>query len=1042
MAALIDNATPDQQVSLDRYFDPNNQSSARKYVSAEAVQNNSPTDSTPNEEHIVNLGAGLRSLSLATVSIAEQALAQLRQASEQLRQVSGVIDPEARQPLVGFSESDVGDDQRRLSSLAGAAFDSTSDRNLRESLQRRTLLYISGSRHAFLQNRSGDSTSRSFNLSVPEIEEVRTDLSRDRGAVDNFHTTLLFNLPYDALTDVRGFRVFRAEVERPIFTRPLATLSPAGIQRLAALRGRKNEDPSQNQMALEQGGVPNAVTKLNSFDPFTGLRTSADSDTTLSVPPPLPGQNPSFATSGSQVPPAFARLDKSVLDDVRSVSNIQRNPVYEFDLGISLSGVTVGSNVNVGVRLGDRQQQQVEGNRSQSVLVVSDANRLEFSEIAFIMLDQARSRRVGELVEISYDDETVSYGRGYRYFVVTVDKNLQQSARSQVVGTTIEGLRVPERPSWVSATPDQASVSLSIAVEDQLVEKFEVYRFEDSSSRTRQVLAQTISDTEGFSQRSQLRTIGANNYLLVGECQNGMKTGGQFIDAFVSPGRHYRYRVYSVDVFGNKSESPFELDSYVPDRQQQLVDLRAPALLAEVDAPTGRVRLTFRTDDEHLEHVRIERRDLTVGQSSFSTPGSPPRTTLGPGRGVKGRRSLEGERLYDVSPDVVWNGVFSVVTGEQQVFIDATVSYDHIYQYIAWGEDRYGNRSSYALSVPLLVIRRPFINTPVGVAASLLSGSTGEITSAVISWTEGNLDKSAEDLIGDQSALSQSQVRTMYQVQRLRAGEERWATFPLQTGTTLLDGPVVSGSASDAPKFRPLYPELNQTYFYRVQAVQTGAFISNFSSPVSLFTGFDVTQPLDFVARTPPVYQRPFYVMLNWGTFDPSGVVDRWEIERASVNNFAAARLNLKNPDDFSNISFQPYRTVFRESSRFSSQVEDPNTSGTVSPTIVGEHCFMDTQVDFGNSYFYRIRAVSPEGMTSRWSFKGIKLTSAAFEKKWAAVITDTEKQELTQAYSPIRIIRGSRSYVKSTISMQPEYSKPDSERASPRVFIETGGVE
>jgi hypothetical protein len=808
---------------------------------------------------------------------------------------------------------------------------------------------------------------------------------------------------------------------------------------LASFQGRKNGDNSQNQMALEQSGVPNSISSLNQFDPYTGLRTSANGDTTLSVPPALPNQNVPAAAVGAQVPPEFASLDRSVLEDINSLSNIQRNPVYGFSPGATIPGLSVGHNLNVGTRLGNKHQQEVIGTKPKVSLVVDDRNKLEFSELAFLSLDQVRNRRVGDRVELTYDDESVSYGRGYKYFIVTVDKNILQSARSQVVGTVIEGIRIPPRPSWVSANVDQTAVSLSADVQDQLTEKFEVYRFEDSSDRTRTVWAQTISDLVGYTQRPYQRDIGPNNYLLMGEFPNGLKTGGQFIDQSVIPGRRYTYRVYSVDVFGNKSESPFQLDVYVPDRQQQFVDLRAPSILAEVDAKTGRARVTFQTDDEHLEHLRLERRDLTIGQDAFNTPSSVPRIIMGKGRLATGRIALEGERLYDRDPTIVWNGVFDANPHQQQVFVDTTVAIDHIYQYVIWGEDRYGNRSSYALSIPVLVVHRPFINAPVGVSASLSKSSAGDLTGVQLSWVEGNLDKSAEDLIGDQAALSQSQIRTLYQVQRLVDGDERWLSFPLQSGSMLFD-PITGSVPGVAPNFRPPYLDFNRTYQYRVQAVQTGSFISNFSVPVSTFTGFDMTQPLNFVAKMPPVHQHPFYVMLNWDTFERSGVVDRWEIERAGVNNFAAARLNLKNPQDFTNITFLPFRTVYRESNRFVSVVAEGLGLGYSSPTMVGTSCYMDTQVDFGNSYFYRIRAFSPEGSPSPWSYKGVKLTSVTFEQKWAPVFTDAERLFLSQVYEPLRIIKGNRIQGKNSMNLQPEYSKPDSSRTEPRVIVENNG--
>ena len=178
--------------------------------------------------------------------------------------------------------------------------------------------------------------------------------------------------------------------------------------------------------------------------------------------------------------------------------------------------------------------------------------------------------------------------------------------------------------------------------------------------------------------------------------------------------------------------------------------------------------------------------------------------------------------------------------------------------------------------------------------------------------------------------------------------------------------------------------------------------------------------------------------MLNWDTQENSGVVDRWEIYRCVVNNFAASRLNLKNPDEYKNLNFfQLFRTIHRESSRFSSVVQDSINQNTKTNLITGQHYFMDTQVSFGNTYFYSIRAISPEGNASPFSYKGVKLTSAVFEQKWVTVLTDFEKAQLSQNFVPLIINTGRRPTSKSTLSLQPEYSKSDWTRIEPRVNYE-----
>jgi hypothetical protein len=982
------------------------------------------------------MGSGLKSLSLATSAIVEQARSQIDAAAQKTTGNSGEVETNPS-PLIPFTEDDVARDQVDMIRRTGRSFDSITDKKLRDDMGMRLGQIIENTRHAFIPPKSENAKATTFNNFTPDIEEASVDIDTSAGAVDNFHVSLLINLRKEAMQEIRLIRVFRATIDNPVYTRPLATLSMAAMQRISSARGRKNEDSSAFQIRLNDANVPNAISNLNPFDPYTGVRKNSSGPRGLMIPPPLAGSKNQESYASNAVPQSLSHLDKSVLENINVISNIQQNPIYGFMNNSGDQPIQVGVNVNTGMRLGLAQQTQVQNNKSNSSYIIDQSNKLAFQQICSISMDKLKYKRVGDLIEIEIDDSTVMFGKGYKYFAVTVNNDMKQSSRSQVVSVVIEGLRIPERPLSVVQTNDQKSVALNISVGDQLVEKFEVYRKENTVDRKTTTSSTTINDKIGFSSVKYDRTISDNNYLLIGECPNGLKTGGQFIDKEVIPGREYSYRVYSVDIFGNKSESPVEITSYIPDLEQQFVNLKAPSLLSEVDSKTLRVKLSFQCDDPNIRMLQIERRDLTIGQELFTVPTNPPRSILG-GTRLKGRKYLEGERMYDKDPEKSWNGVIIPTHGIKQELKDTTAVPDHIYQYRIFGVDAYGNRSSYSITPPMLVVRRAFINEPksVTVTMDLTQGSEN----IKISWIDGNIDKPAEDLLGDQNDLEATSVRTLYQVQRLKNGESKWLNFPLMTGTLLID--KMKGVETDtAPNYRPPYPEYNQTYLYRVQAVQVGGFISNFSKQIKVFTGKGMTQPINFKLLTPSVQTRPFYVMLNWDTHSTSGVVDYWEIERAEVNNYAASKLNYNNPAEFKDIVYKPFRKVYLESSRFVSKVMASEKS-TNSSVIVGNHHFADTQVDFGNSYFYRIKAVSPEGTSSKWSYKGIKLTSASFEKKWSTLLTDEEKQGLSKTKLALLITRANNTSQKNSLSLQPEYSKPLSKRTSPKIDTKLVRIE
>lgn len=1013
------------KVVNDSFSNPFNGSGARKYVTTDAVQNPSAGAASQNVEHVVEVASGLKATTAAVQSIAAVALSGAQAVTKVLQAVTGSVDISAQPPIREYTEADVNTSQDNLASAAIVAFSGVQDPGVLARLTGSAAAIIRSSRLQMMPVRSEDhGNAQTTNPYVPEIESVLVDLDPRRGATDIFYSRLTFNLKQDAASRVRAIKIFRCTVKDPVYTRPLPTLSSHAIDRLAALRSGKGQDTTTSyQQRLDEAGIPNAVSILNPIDPYTNQRVGVGATASIDIPPPLAGHDRSFTIDG--VPPELQHLDPSVSQNVRVLANLQAAPGSSVGVTVISPVLTVGMGINPGVMMGTAHQQDIDSGTSTSPVIVDGSNALDFKPLAFLSMDLLSGRQIGDRVEYVFDDESVSYGLGYKYFIVTYDVDMNQSPRSTVASIVVEGIRVPPRPAEVTPVVEQRTVVLTTLVDDRLTEKFEVYRREDVPNRLTRTDAPSISDPSGYTVATRTNTLLANDFLLIGESLNPLQGGSTFTDMGVKPGHTYVYRVYSVDIFGNKSESPVEVNTYVPDLEARVIDLKKPTILTEVDATTQKVRVTFGCNDSNVATLRLERRDLTIGQSAFGTPDQPSRLILGMRHSLRSN-SMTGERVFNQEAGAAWNGIYTN-DQPQQVFIDYSTSYDHTYQYRVVGLDRYGNQTSYEVSRPVMVVRRPFINAPLNLSSSLQAAAGGDVGAVVLTWTESNLDKSAEDLIGDQAALSSSQIRTLYQIERKKDGEEIWQRFSLITGTTFTD-PTVAASGNVAPNYRPSYLDLNTNYLYRIQAVQTGAFISNFTSPLDVFVGFPVAAPSNFVLRTPAVYVRPFYVMLNWDRPTGSGVVDHWDIERAEVNNYAAARLNLKNPSDFANLSFSTFRTVYLESSRFFAAVYDASGSEGVNSQIMpGMHYYMDTAVDFGNTYFYRIRAVSPQGQTSGWTLRGVKVTSNVYEGKWAATFTDAEKQAMSRTYAPLVIGRGTTTIGRSSFSLLPGYSSPRS---------------
>jgi hypothetical protein len=542
-----------------------------------------------------------------------------------------------------------------------------------------------------------------------------------------------------------------------------------------------------------------------------------------------------------------------------------------------------------------------------------------------------------------------------------------------------------------------------------------------------------VSDPSGYTVGLALRTTLANGFVQVGEALNQVGGGASLRDLGVRPGRKYTYRIYSVDIFGNKSERPREVSLFVPDRSVRLTDLRKPNMLVEVDARTGKTKVTFSCDDPRIVMLFLSRRDFTIGQHAFAPPGQVSDQSLGlvlPGRN---RTQFEGE-VY--RGDGAWDGSF-FNTRVEETFIDQTVQLDHSYQYQLYGVDVFGNRTPYEISERVLVVRRPLVEEPVGLRASVEGSTSGRIAGVRLSWRNGNLDIGAEDLLGSVEDREDSSVRTLYQVERRAIDEDSWERFPMVSDESIFD--PVAGSVP-APPYRPAFLDLERTYVYRVQAFQTGGFVSNFCHPVEVFVGLPVIPPVNFRALPSDPKSRPFHVMLNWDTDRRSGTVDRWEIERVAVNNEAAARIDSRDVRSLIGLPFRPFRTVYRESSRFRSRTLDDKIPLTAGKTITGMHHFLDSDVKFGNTYYYRIRSVSPRGEVSSWVARAARVVDKSFERKKSSLLSNVEKESLIRTIAPVTVkdsvLASPIEKLESSLSLISNFAKPEVSSTSPVVPI------
>lgn len=1026
--------------NADREF---NGSEARKFFVPPSDFADPVGDPTSNFSFFVQNAAGLRSLAIVAASAAAAARSQVQAVRNSVLDTTSNGPADVPPPLRDFSDTDVSHAQDIFAVDVVSGISGFSDSTLGR-LTRVARGVVNSSGLSFLPKIERPDSLTGQGLSAPRIDHIVVDMDKKKGTVDAFFATIKFSLP---LADVvsgktKVVRVMRASITDPTLLRRVSFLSFRGLETLRADDNRsrtKNIDYlSSIEKTTDESGVGSALSILNPIDPVTGLRTSADlkgkslSRLAVSGTPPSPAVLDDLSSFVD--PDKFGGMDRSVARDLKTMQNIviQDGPLTVDTSAVQQGGKKIVLDNGVGV-VQTRALQN--GDFSDDGIVRVENNAQEFQEVALFTprVPASPKFKMGDFAEYSFDDPSIIYGRVYRYFIVTIDKDGKPGMRSRIVEVTVDGLRVPARPSNVRAGVINGFVSLVIDVDDQLVEKFEVYRRETETGSKFDSEFSVISGPEGFSVEDTKQEPLKNGFSQVGEVMAGIRSGATFYDRAVVVGRKYTYRVYSVDIFGNKSESPFETTIFVPDRSLKQVDLLKPVMLSEVDAFTRQVKLTFHCDDPRVVWLFLGRRDLTLKQPEFTPPHQVNNIRLGSGPvfvdGAGTQQSAQGptrfeDNHFDPGSRDTWNGVFrNQQTGSLTVFVDRTTRVDHTYQYRLYGVDVFGNKTSAEITPPIFVFNQPLLSSPVSFSGSVEVDSSGLIRGVRMRWLDSNINFSPEDQVGSQDALADTAVRSLFQLQRRRVGEEKWFDFPLVSGDSFFDPTeILSGSS---PNYRPSYLKVGETYLYRIQAFQTGNFISNFTHPVEVFVGQSVLAPVNFRARPSDPNVKPISVMLSWDTDPSSGIVDKWQIERVVVNNFAADRLNVRNPSDFSKLEFSPFREVFRESSRFRSRVLD----GGAPFFLSSDHAFMDTDVKLGNTYFYRIRAVDVDGSSSSWVYKGAKMTEETFEQKVTHILDTSETSNFSDSFSSMNIkgdvfepnIYG----VHRSLSFIPEFSNP-----------------
>lgn len=1045
-----------------------NGSSARKYTTKDLVVNNPTGDQySSNSEHLVGVASGLKTSAISAQEIVAQGRADLDSVRQQLLKVPGTQGSDKRIPGQAFDEHDLQVQQKGLTTRVGDGIGTHPVPAIDKMIKRNSAGIIFNSLNtSFPPSQKG--AGNSVNWHAPKIDHIRVDVQLKRAVHDVFFATMVYDVPISALTtgDIAAVRIFRATVDNPVLNlRPRLSVQGAERLRSDTLRTRaKNQDFMGNyEQTLRELGIDNAMTALNPFDPTRKRRTGAETNsaTALDHHAALENQtsrDKNVADLSSWIDPqSFLNVDRSVITNIKSIKNIQDQNPNLANKQIS-SGVRVGSNMYhadaSGKVKGEAVRQARSATSTQSPFLLTSGNKLEFKEIAVLSAEKLEGQLIGDYFESYFVDETITYGKQYLYYVLTVDKNMAQSQRSAVVKITVDGYRHPGGVDRLAGFPINNSISLSMMCSDLLVEKFEVYRKELTGTGHPDQAQIRVHGAGGYHSSLQTSTRLSNGFLKIGECISNGKDGSTFYDRNARPGSRYVYRVLTVDVFGNRNSEAKELEVFYPEATKH-VHLATPTIKAEIDSKTNKVRVTLTSDDTHVTALMLGRRDLTIGQNDFGIPGSPERLKGGDRQTAGHLHQMADPQLGPTTDKALsWNGFFDLSSGRNIVFVDKTVQIDHTYQYRVYGIDKFGNSTPMQTSGRLTVVDIAQVDAPRNLVGAVEVNGDGTVAGIKIRWEDAMVNYPAEDQLGNQEDLRESNVRTLFQVERRGSDEDTWLSFPMTSQLELMDGvkPVTPKQPAS-----PLYPtahpknyqsrallrnapvyfqaatsptfvssparlpavEMNKTYVYRIQAFQSGGFISNFSPQIAVTVALPAADPVGFSCKlgAGDTKVRPVQMIVQWTTPPDSGPVDQWEIEKSVINIYAAGNFSNANPDDFSKVQYSPFMTVHLESQQDSSHVP-----GMIAPK--GYSYTSDMDIALGNMFFYRIRAhAAVGGSVSNWIYTSFKVRDADYEAKQAAIAAAAETARLAAEYAaahPPAVIAAPKAPPPSSFSYTP----------------------
>ncbi len=803
------------------------------------------------------------------------------------------------------------------------------------------------------------------NLAIPKIEFVKNEYSVSIGGVTKFSHSIVINISKNDFieNDIKYVQIYFSKSKND-FSRSQKTLS------IYAMNEISND---KNKLEI----IRDRIIDNNIKNTFSENYITNKS-------------NPSIIFS----PGVFSNIDNSL--------NVAYSNTTEVDKSVDdnkqflIKKDLVGKLKNISSEIKIAKDDFNDSNFDKNIFLNENILKT-FSMLFELKVDSSKFLERGEFLELAVVNEKVDYGDAVNYFAILVGANGIKSMRSNIVYVKTEKLIPPKKPNDFFTSINARGILISILSQDSEPEKFEIYRKQLNSlinvddSKTINV----FNSNNGLFCSSDSRKLLKNEFVQVGEVINPRKTSATFVDRDVLSGKTYKYRVYSVDIFGNKSVDPLEFDVFYSFMLKKGKNsLSKTSISVDVDQKTKKIKVLLINDDKRITSLRLERRNLTLNQTLFTVPQFPGRLDLKP----KNR----GEP-YSNENKLIWNGVIekNKIEKNKIEFIDIDSKIDNIYEYRVYGLDKFGNKSDYTISKKISIYNDYIPDFPINLSMKFVSLNPFKIK---IKADIGNVETTIDDLFKNKDLIKNEPVKNLFQFQRREQFSEIWESFPVTEKNEIEDSVIVE--SKNRTSYEPGFLVQGKKYFYRVATIYENKFISNFSKHITIDTGAPLYAPENLKITMINKKVEPFFIVLNWDTNINSRVVDKWIIERGIANNIFSRSMNLNSVSDMLNVKFDVLAIVHLESSRARERSLDEDEKNSIDKKniFIGQHYYMDNDVMFGNTYFYKIKAVDVSGENeSSYSTKAIVLTDDIFNEKINMMLSREKMNDLSK--SPIPII-------------------------------------